>query len=183
MDILELVGLDEAAEDAASLVPGPTGRLDAFRLQHELNSSTSDLEWRLIGQDFPSQFGLYAVFNASDYEGSIFSIRDQSGLIFDVSLLRSANNSYNFLSVILPGLGPFVIDIPSSANLADRSSFRRLGLRLFRDQLLLIIDCQVVNFVDLDRPPVPLPVGDTTVEVFEEGAVVSGRGGVTFWVV
>ena len=186
VDILELVGLNRDSEgglsplsDSASLVPGPTGRLDAFRLRDELNSSTTNLEWQLIGQDFPARFGLYAVFNASDYQGSIFSISDKSGVLFDVSLWRSSNDTYSFLSVTLPGLGPLVIDIPDSANLADPSSFRSLGVRLFHYQLLVIVDCAVVNFVDLERPPSPLPVGDTTVEVFEEGAVVSGGRGWT----
>lgn len=182
VDILDLVGLSVGPDlgsglplilDSATIVPGPSGQLDAFQLNDELNSTTSDLEWQLIRQDFPSQFGLYTVFNSSNYQGPIFAIRDaQNNLIFEVSLWRSQNNSYNVLSVILPGLDPIAINLPPSANLNDFSTFRSLGLRLFHYQLLVIVDCRVVNFVNLERPPSPLPVGDTRVEVFDEGAVV-----------
>lgn len=175
MDILDLVGLRSGSvpDNLASLVSGPTGRLDAFSLQEELNSTTDSLEWELIGQDFPSQFGLYTVFNASDYEGSIFSINDRTDVIFDVSVLRVENSSSDVLFITLPGLSVLAVDIPESANFRDTSSFQRLGIRLVHYQLLVIIDCTVVNFVNLERPPLPLSVENSRVEVFSGGATVS----------
>ncbi len=184
VDILELVGLSVGPDlgsglppllDSATIVRGPGGRLDAFLLNDDLNSTTSNIEWQLIRRDFPSQFGLYAIFNSTDYQGPIVIIRDGSdNIVFEVSLWRSMNTSYDVLSVTLPGLDPIAVSIPASVNLNDRS-FRNLGLRLFHYQLVVIIDCQVVNFVNLEQPPRPLPVNNTRVEVFDEGAVVRGH--------
>ena len=157
----------------ASLVTGPSGQLDAFRFQDELNTSTGTLEWELIGQDFPSQFGLYTVFNASEYEGSIFSVSFGFEVIFDVSLSKLENSSIDALFITLPGLSMLTIKIPESADFRDSSSFRTLGIRLAHYQLLVIIDCMVVSFVRLEQPPLPLLVENSRVEAFSGGAIVS----------
>ena len=176
MDILDLVGLrsGDIPDSLVSIVPGPSGLLDAFSFQEELNTTTDDQEWELIGQDFPSQFGLYTVFNASEYEGSIFSVISKTNdVIFDVSLWRSEYKNGDDLVIMLPGLSEFTVEIPASVNFRDQSSFQTLGIRLFHYQLLVIIDCIVVNFVNLEEPPLPLPVEDNRVEVFSGGATVS----------
>lgn len=147
--------------------------LDAFALERELNTSTLGPEWQQIAENFSTQFGLYVVFNASDYEGSIITISDGSGFAFDVSLQRSENSTGDVLSVTLPGLSTLRINIPASTNLRDSSSFQSLGVRLSHYQLLVIVDCDVVNFVNLEDPSLPLPVTDGEVRVFGGEAIVS----------
>lgn len=161
-----------SSEDA-SLALGPTGLLDAFSLERQLNTSTFGSEWQIIGADFPSQFGLFTVFNASQYEGSIISVSDDSEFIFDVSLRRSENSSDDSLLVTLPGLDTLTVIIPESANLRDPFSFQSLGIRLSRYQLLVLVNCDVVNFVDLSDSPLPLPVSDGEVRIFDDEAIVS----------
>lgn len=177
VDILDLIGLRSGnlPDSVASLVTGPSGQLDAFQFQEELNTSTDRLEWELIGQDFPSQFGLYTVFNASEYEGSIFSVSVGTEVIFDVSLWKLENSSSDALFIILPGLSALTVEIPESVNFRDASSFRRLAIRLAHYQLLVIIDCSVVNFVSLEQPPLPLQVENSRVDAFSGGAIVSVR--------
>ena len=157
----------------ASVTTGPTGILDAFSLERELNMSTFGLEWELIGAEFTSQFGLYTVFNASEYEGSIISISSESGFMFDVSLRRSKNSTQDYLSVTLPRLKTLRIYIPESVNLRSSSSFQSIGLRLKHYHLLVIVNCTVVNFIDLPQPSQPLPVADGVVQVFGDEAIVS----------
>lgn len=147
--------------------------LDAFALERELNTSTLGPEWQQIADNFSTQFGLHVVFNASDYEGSIITVRDGSGFAFDVSLRMSENSTGDVLSVTLPGLSTLRVDIPASANLRDSSSFQNLGVRLNHYQLLVIVDCIVVNFVNLEDPSLPLPVTDGEVRVFGGETIVS----------
>lgn len=135
--------------------------------------STFGLEWELIGAEFTSQFGLYTVFNASEYEGSIISISSESGFMFDVSLRRSKNSTQDYLSVTLPRLKTLRIYIPESVNLRSSSSFQSIGLRLKHYHLLVIVNCTVVNFIDLPQPSQPLPVADGVVQVFGDEAIVS----------
>ena len=170
---LDVAGSDFQLEtDLADIVKGPTGKLDSFELKDDLNTTTSDLEWQLIMQNFPSQFGLYIIFDPSNYEGSIFTIHNGSDVFFDVSLFTSVNGS-RVVSVTLPGLGTSFLEIPENVNFLNGSSYRRLGIRLFKYQLLAIVDCEIVSFVNLEQLPDPLPVGTTTVEALEEGAKVS----------
>lgn len=177
VDVLEFVGLrsgDLSSLDAM-VATGPDGLLDAFFLERELNTSTFGPEWEQIADNFSTQFGFHVVFNASDYEGSIITITDGSGLIFDVSLGMSENSTDDVLAVTLPGLSTLSITIPASANLRDPSSFQSLGVRLNHYQLLVIVDCDVVNFVNLEDPSLPLPVADGDVRVFGGETIVSVR--------
>ncbi len=178
VDILDFVGLKDSntSSQDALLTVGPSGMLDAFSLERELNTSTVGPEWEQISQDFPTQFGLHTVFNASEYEGSIISISNKSGLIFDVSLSRTENSTGDTLTVTLPGLSSFHIRIPEGANLRD-GSFQSLGIRLVHYQLVVVVDCVVVNFVDLVDPILPLPVTGGEVRVFGDQAIVSVDGG------
>jgi len=123
-------------------------------------------------KDFPSQFGLYVVFDPSNYEGSILTVRNNSDVFFEISLFAS-NDTRSVLLVTLPGLGTNLVEIPEDVDLQNASSYRSLGVRLFNYQLLVIVDCEVVNFLNLERSPDPLPVGTSSVEFLEEGARVS----------
>lgn len=172
---MDFIGLrsDNFPSEDASLTVGPTGMLDAFMLERQLNTSTAGLEWQLIGADFPDQFGLYTVFNASGYEGSIISVRNGSGFEFDVSLRRDTNSSGDVLLVTLPGLSTLSVGIPESAQLRNNQLFQSLGVRLIHYQLLVLVNCAIVNFVDLPEASLPLPVLDGEVKVFDDEAVVS----------
>ena len=175
VDVLDFVGLrggDLSSLDA-SVATGPDGLPDAFFLERELNTSTFGPEWQQIADNFSTQFGFHVVFNASDYEGSIITITDGSGLVFDVSLRMLENSTDDVLSVTLPGLSTLSLIIPASANLRDPSTFQSLGVRLNHYQLLVIVDCDVVNFVNLEDPSLPLPVADGDVRVFGGEAIVS----------
>ena len=175
VDVLEFMGLrdgDLSIRDATKAT-GPSGMMDAFNLQRELNTSTSGAEWNLIGVEFPSQFGLYTVFNASQYEGSILSVSNGSGLIFDVSLRRADDDTNDVLIISLPGLSTIRVNISDSSGLRDSTSFQGIGIRLKHYQLLVIVNCVVVNFINLEDMPQPLPVSDGTVQVFENQAIVS----------
>lgn len=175
VDVLDYIGLRSGnfSSEDASLTTGPTGMLDAFMLERQLNESTTGLEWQVIGEDFPDQFGLYTIFNASDYEGSIISVRNGSAFAFDISLRRDVNSSDDILFVTLPGLETLRITIPASAGLRGSQSFSSLGVRLTCCQLLVLVNCVVVNFVDLPEPYLPLPVFEGEVSVFDDEAVVS----------
>ncbi len=175
--MLDFIGLRSGGHQSfldVSTAPGPTGRLDAFSLERGLNVSTSGREWEFIAHEFPTQFGLYTVFNVSQYEGPILSIGGGSGFMFDVTLRRAENSSTfsDYLMVTLPGLSTLRIDIPTSANLRS-SSFQSLGIRLRHYQLLVIVNCTIVNFVNLPQPSQPLPVDDGVVQVFGDEAIVS----------
>ena len=135
--------------------------------------STLGLEWRFIGAEFPSQFGIYIVLNTSQFEGSLLSISSESGFIFDVSLRRSENSTRDFLSISLPGLNTLEINLPDDVDIQDSSSFQRLGIRLRHYQLLVIVNCRVVSFVDLPQTSLPLPVSNGTLRVFENDVIVS----------
>lgn len=182
VDVLDVIGLrsgDLSSHDA-SLSTGPRGVLDAFTLERELNTSTTDSEWQQIAENFTSQFGLFTVFNTSEYEGSIITISDGSGFAFDISLRRSENSTEDELVVTLPGLSSLRIRIPASANLRDMSSFRSLGVRLSHYQLLVIVDCAIVNFANLEEPSLPLPVSGGEVRVFGGEAMVSAEQSINF---
>ena len=170
--MLDFIGLRSgnlSGEDA-SLTTGPTGMLDAFSLERQLNTSTQGPDWQQISQDFPAQFGLYTTFNTSSYEGSIISVRNGSGFAFDVSLRRDTNSSGDVLVVTLPGLSTLRFSLPERT---DGRPFQSLGLRLRHYQLLVLVDCEVVNFVSLPDPPQPLPVFEGEVRVFNDEAIVS----------
>ena len=173
--MLDFVGLRNLnlSSDVASLTTGPSDMLDAYQLERQLNASITGPEWQIIANDFPDQFGLYTVFNASDFEGSIISIRNESGIEFDISLLRDMNSSDDALFVTLPGLSTFIVTIPTSVGLRDRENFQSLGVRLSHYQLVVLVDCELVDFVNLPEPPLPLPVMGAEVTVFDDQAIVS----------
>lgn len=177
VDILEFVGLRSGTtlpgDDDISLAVGPTGELDAYRLERELNASTSDSsEWDMLGVDFPNQFGLYIIFNVSDYEGSIVSVSNDSGLVFDVSLRSSENLTNDVLEVTLPGLDTLEFNLPDGLDLRGSNSFQSVGIRLHHYQLLVIVNCTVVSFLDLPESSQPLPVSEGVVRVFSDETVV-----------
>ena len=180
VDVLDVLGLRSGSLSPhdASLTRGPDGTLDAFALQRQLNLSTLGLEWLQIAENFSMQFGLYSVFNLSDYEGSVLTISDGSGFAFDVSLRMSDNSTGDELVVTLPGLSTLRIGIPASTSLRD--GFQRLGIRLTHYQLQVVVNCEVVNFVNLDfdgeNSSFPLPVfDDALVEVFGGAVTVSPK--------
>ena len=174
VDVLRTVGLrdNDLSSDDAVITDGPTGKQDAFILQRKLSASVSDKKWDLIGSDLPSQFGVYTAFNSLNYHGSIFALHIGTDAVLEVSLGESVTSSeHNSLFILLPGITPVVFDVPFAPSDAP---FQDIGIRLQHSQLVVVVNCTLVDFVTLDRDPDPfLVMNETVVEIFGNGAIVS----------
>ena len=172
VDLLESVGLRGSvlSPSDAAVVSGPTGTLDAFRLERQLSTPTSSKEWELIAAQLPQQFGVHASFNALMFDGSLLSLIDTTD---DSILLDIAYNSAtdpNILSITLPGNNPFTFQVPAAKS---DSPFHNIGIRLDASTLIVTLNCSLLDFATLANSVAPINLTNGVVNVYESQAIVS----------
>lgn len=177
VDILNVVGLRDGntQEDGATVVPGPTGLMDAFALTRELSAPINGREWELIGMDFDTQFGVYTSFDALNYVGSIISIRNGVLSEFSLSFNSSGDTATNetrtqTLSITLPRFSfDFDVEIPSQGN----DAFQSIGIALEEGRLIVTVNCTVVDIIPVEFAVGELPSDRASVTIFSDPTIVS----------
>ena len=173
VDVLDTVGLRDGNidEDGAMLVLGPNGLLDAFALTRELSGPMEGREWELIGEDFNTQFGIYATFDSSNYAGTIIAIGNGILTQFSVSLNRSDNapNERQTLTVELPNFSfDFEVDISTQGD----SAFQSIGIALEDERLVITVNCSVTDIIPVEFDVGNLPSDSAGVTIFTEPTTV-----------
>ena len=158
----------------AIVTTGPNNQSDAFILQRQFSAPTSGVEWEQIGTGLRSEFGIYTVFDTTQYTGSIITITNEinSMLLLDITIQPSANSLVqNTLTFTLPGLGQtFEIDIHTAS--ADRP-FQDIGIS-FRNSILgVLLNCNLSDFKKLPSAPDQLSTDNGRVTIFGDQATVS----------
>ena len=174
VDLLRSIGLRDAviSPSDAVVTDGPGNQQDAFRLQRQLSAPTNSREWDLIAAQFPMQFGIYASFNALQYDGSIISLVDaiDDTVLLDVRYSSSGSMGSDSLVITLPGNSPVSIQVPTAT---ANSPFHNIGIQLDNSELIVILNCSLLDFVSLESAVDPISLEDGMVNVYESQAVVS----------
>ena len=173
VDVLDTVGLRDGNidEDGAMLVLGPNGLLDAFALMRELSGPMEGREWELIGEDFNTQFGIYAIFDSSNYAGDIISIGNGILTQFSLSLNSSedAPNEKQTLTIALPNFSfDFEVDIPTQGD----DAFQSIGIALEDERLVITVNCTVADIIPVEFDVGNLPSDDAGITIFTEPTTV-----------
>ena len=168
VDLLASVGLRDSS--SAELTNGPTDEFDAFQLQRQFTTNIAGLELELIGTQISSQFGIYILFNALQYNGSLISITTANReTVLEVTLQESnSSTDLNTLVVSLNGMD-FPFDLPIATT---ESPFQDIGIRLEDSLLVVTLNCTTVDFVVLQSEITPISVTGGTVNILGENAIV-----------
>ncbi len=182
VDLLRSVGLrEDVISPSDSVVTDGPNNQPAFRLERQLSASTSSKEWELIAAQLPTQFGIYASFNALLFEGSILSIVNTTDntVLLDVSYTSVDSTDSDSLEITLPGNSPISFKVPTAT--AD-APFHNIGIRLDGSALIVVLNCSLLDFVTLESAVDPFSLTNTIVNVYERQAIVSSLYAVQFFV-
>ena len=168
VDVLEEVGLRDTnlVEDGASPAIGSDGSMTAFSLTRSLTATASTIEWEIIAANFDTTFSLYTVFEAFAYTGILLSIGNQ--FRFSLSTMTNFGLTTHALTIELPGVAePVHVELPAQAG------YRSIGLRLDLERLTVVVDCSVLDIIQVGDKVTPINITGEEISIFSQPITVS----------